>query len=140
MSRRKLKFTTGILVVAAAIGVLVGVSFQGNMAYYIEVDDYLSKGSAAYGDAFKVRGFVVVDSIRRVPGVLRLEFEINDGEGGRALTVRYDKEVPDTFVEDAEVVVKGALTPEGVFQADTLLAKCPSKYEAEIKQPGAQTS
>ena len=72
--------------------------------------------------------------------MLRLEFEMNDGEGGRALTVRYDKEVPDTFVEDAEVVVKGALTPEGVFQADTLLAKCPSKYEAEIKQPGAQTS
>ena len=140
MSRRKAKFVTGILVVAAAIGVLVGVSFQGNMAYYIEVNDYLSKGSAAYGDAFKVRGYVVADSVQREPGKLGIEFEMNDGEGGPSLTVRYDKEVPDTFVDDAEVVVKGALTPEGAFEADTLLAKCPSKYEVEIEPPGTQTS
>jgi cytochrome c-type biogenesis protein CcmE len=140
MARRKLKFLSGILVVAAAIGVLVGVSFQGNMAYYIEVNDYISKGSAAYGDAFKVRGFVVAESIQRDPGTLGVEFEMNDGEGGPGMTVRYAKEVPDTFVDDAEVVVKGALTPDGVFDADTLLAKCPSKYEPVIEETGGQTS
>lgn len=140
MSRRQWKFASGILVVAAAIGVLVGVSIQGNMAYYIEVADYLSKGPSAYGGNFRVKGFVVPDTIVREPGVLGAVFEMSDGDGGRSLRVRYGKELPDTFVDEAEVVVEGEMSPEGVFEAHTLLAKCPSKYETEIQQPVETTS
>ena len=43
----------------------------------------------------------------------------------------YAKETPDTFVDGSEVVVEGSLGADGVFVAHTLLAKCPSKYEAQ---------
>ena len=47
--------------------------------------------------------------------------------------------IPDTFVDEADVVVEGARRPDGVFEATTLLAKCPSKYEsAQAGSPIAQ--
>ena len=40
-------------------------------------------------------------------------------------------ETPDLFKDGAEVVVEGRLAAAGgVFQADKLFAKCPSKFEA----------
>jgi cytochrome c-type biogenesis protein CcmE len=51
----------------------------------------------------------------------------------------YSGIVPDTFKDDAEVVLKGTLTPDG-FKVDPngVMAKCPSKYEpmAGATQPG----
>ena len=51
-------------------------------------------------------------------------------EGGATLPVDYHGIIPDTFVDDADVVVEGSLADGGDFHATTLLAKCPSKYEA----------
>jgi cytochrome c-type biogenesis protein CcmE len=59
-----------------------------------------------------------------------LEFTIM--EGGKSLPVIYRGMVPDTFRAGREIVIEGHLDSGGVFQADTILTKCPSKYE-----PGA---
>ena len=43
-------------------------------------------------------------------------------------------ETPDLFKDGAEVVVEGRLVANGAgrhFEADKLMAKCPSKFEAE---------
>ena len=51
----------------------------------------------------------------------------------------YTGVVPDTFKNDAEVVLKGTLSPEGFHVSPNgVMAKCPSKYEA--KPGGAPTS
>ncbi len=131
MSKRQLKFLIGILVVSGAITVLVAVSLQGNMAYYVEVSDYLERGPGGGQGNFRVKGQVVPGTIQREPAKLGVVFEMSDGQG--VMVVRYAKELPDTFVEDAEVVVEGEMTPEGVFEAHTLLAKCPSKYEPDAE-------
>jgi cytochrome c-type biogenesis protein CcmE len=55
-------------------------------------------------------------------------FVVTDGDA--ELAVRYHGIVPDTFVDNADVVVEGRLAGDGTFEAHTLLAKCPSKYEA----------
>ncbi|NIM07412.1 MAG: cytochrome c maturation protein CcmE, partial [Armatimonadetes bacterium] len=60
-----------------------------------------------------------------------LKFTIIDSDGDKVLPVVFRGVAPDTFKEDADVVAEGYLTPEGVFQASTILAKCPSRYEAE---------
>ena len=45
--------------------------------------------------------------------------------------------VPDTFQPDAEVVLKGVLGPDGfVVQPNGVMAKCPSKYEAQVDTKG----
>jgi cytochrome c-type biogenesis protein CcmE len=36
---------------------------------------------------------------------------------------------PDTFKDEAEVVLHGTLAADG-FHADQVVAKCPSKYQA----------
>jgi len=138
MPSRRLKFVTGFLVVGAAIAVLVAVSIQGNMAYYIEVSDYLSRDQASLQGNFRVRGNVIPGTIEKEPGKLGAIFDIGD-EHDR-LTIRYAKELPDTFVDHAEVVVEGEMTADGVFEAHTLLAKCPSKYEAQFKEAQQQPS
>src|SRR5919107_1242241 len=40
--------------------------------------------------------------------------------------------VPDSFKDEAEVVLKGTLTPSGfTVEPNGVMAKCPSKYEAK---------
>ncbi len=80
-------------------------------------------------------------SIERDVSRLRVSFAVqNDpphagGPTGTTLPVMYSSlETPDLFKDGAEVVVEGVLTaagPEGIFRADKVLAKCPSKFEAE---------
>lgn len=55
--------------------------------------------------------------------------------GAHQMTVTYRGVVPDVFAPDVEVVVEGKLSQDGVFDASTLLAKCPSRYEG-TDQPG----
>ena len=131
MSKQRWKFVVGIAVVAMAILVLVGVSIQGNMAYYIDVADYLANDPSALTGNYRVKGNVVPDSISKDPGKLGAVFAMSDTVG--TMTVRFEKELPDTFVDGAEVVVEGVMGPDGVFQAHTLLAKCPSKYETDLE-------
>ncbi len=54
----------------------------------------------------------------------------------KTVTVRYTGIVPDNFKDDAEVIVTGTLGSDGVFTGTEVLAKCPSKYEAEEKNNG----
>ena len=53
--------------------------------------------------------------------------------GSGTITVRFRKGLPDTFRDEAEVVVEGAMGADGNVEAHTLLAKCPSKYEVELE-------
>ena len=130
-----IKFAVGGTVVVAALGVLMAVSFEGNMAYYVEVGEFLQPGSRAMQSNYRVRGDVVAGTIVKRAGELGAEFEMTDGT--HAIRVRYLQEVPDTFVDHAEVVVEGEMGPDKVFLAHTLLAKCPSKYEAEAGRGAA---
>ena len=84
-------------------------------------------GKPAMRGNYRVRGNVVPGTIVKRAGELGAEFEMTDGT--HAIRVRYLQEVPDTFVDHAEVVVEGEMGPDQVFLAHTLLAKCPSKYE-----------
>ena len=60
--------------------------------------------------------------------------------GDTSLPVVYSGVVPDAFKQNADVVVEGSLTRAGTFEADSLLVKCPSKYEAapedQVKEGG----
>ena len=61
-----------------------------------------------------------------------LSFRLGDVEGGDAVAVRYVGAVPDLFEPGRHVFIRGKLV-QGTFVAepDTLMTKCPSRYEAE---------
>jgi cytochrome c-type biogenesis protein CcmE len=55
---------------------------------------------------------------------------------GQTVDARYTGVVPDTFKDDAEVVLKGTLAQDGFTVArDGVMAKCPSKYEPKAGAP-----
>ena len=63
----------------------------------------------------------------------QIRFVISDG--GHSLPVVYSGIVPDIFRPGITVVVEGHYTGQGPFQAQTLLAKCPSKFQAATPGP-----
>jgi cytochrome c-type biogenesis protein CcmE len=91
----------------------------------------------------QLHGYVVPGSRMRKPDTLDWKFKVQNfparsGEPGHVVDAYYTGIVPDTFKDEAEVVLKGQLGPNG-FQVgkDGVVAKCPSKYEAAASQAGA---
>jgi cytochrome c-type biogenesis protein CcmE len=64
----------------------------------------------------------------------QITFTISDSNG-QSLPVVYSGIVPDIFAPGIQVVVEGHYTGQGPFQAQTLLAKCPSKFTAATPTP-----
>ncbi len=128
---KKKKFLIGGLIVLAAIAYLGYVSFQSAATYYYEVGELLVQGSSVYGETVRVNGQVIPGSVEQQTDGLSLRFAIADIDGEESLTVVYQGVVPDAFKVGNSVVVEGHLNSSGVFQGDTLMPKCPSKYLPE---------
>ena len=129
--RRKRVLIPG-LAVLLAISYLGYVAFSGAAMYYLTVDELLARGAAAYGEDVRLSGKVLPDSVETDPATNTLRFSIADKKNttGTSIPVVYSGVVPDAFKPDADVVLEGKLTTAGTFEADNLLVKCPSKYQA----------
>ena len=135
---RRKRFLIVGLAVAIALGYLGFTAFQGASMYYLTVDELLARNDA-YGERVRVMGKVEDGSVVRNSETNTLRFAVTD-ENGMSLPVVYSGMVPDAFKHGADVVVEGSLTRAGTFEADSLLVKCPSKYEAapedQVKEDG----
>ncbi len=80
------------------------------------------------GQGVRVGGNLVQNSIKEDVKDSKISFAISDG--GRQLQVSYNGVVPDTFDKATQVIAEGKLGSDGTFTASTVLAKCPSKYDA----------
>jgi len=131
MDKRRMKFLilgTGVLVSMTFL-LVVGMNRPGSMVYYLTVTEFLQQSDPTAGD-YRVNGKVERGSIERLPTGEDVLFVMTDEEQDTAIPVSYHGIIPDTFVDGAAVVVEGRLQDDGTFLAHTLLAKCPSKYEA----------
>jgi cytochrome c-type biogenesis protein CcmE len=98
---------------------------SGSAAFYLTVEELQKEGPSQR--TVRVAGIIVEESIVWRVRDLVLEFEISDQSG--RLPVTYHGSRPDMFRDGAEVVAEGLYTGRGIFEAETLLLKCPSKYE-----------
>lgn len=133
MKGRK-RFVVGLAVVAGALGYLLYTAMGSSVSYYLSVGEAVARAATLGDRGVRVSGVVQANSIHWDPATLRLEFSL--AEGGAQLPVRYQGVRPDLFEGGRQVVVEGRFTPEGVFSANTLLVKCPSKYESAVPEPG----
>ncbi len=123
----KAKFLTGGVAVVAMIGVLIATSFSGSTTDYLTIAEVKALGPGQPRNS-RVAGEIVPDSVRYDTADLHLTFEIRD-ETGR-LSISYHGPQPDMLVDAVEAVAIGKYNPAtGVFEAEELLMKCPSKYE-----------
>jgi cytochrome c-type biogenesis protein CcmE len=130
--RLPLSFILGGLVILAAVIYLVYANTQANAVYYMNVNE-LKGCTICTTQSIRVAGVVQSGSIVRNDQKQLIHFVIT--AGGQSLAVVYSGVVPDIFQAGIQVVVEGHYTGTGPFQAQTLLAKCPSKFQAATPTP-----
>src|SRR5215831_12460502 len=130
MKRKQLKFVVGSVVIILTLAYLAYSGYQDSKSYFQTVPEVFAMKEAAYGVTMQVSGDVVAGSkIRNDNG--QVEFVI--GQEPQTLRVRYVGKgpLPDTLIDRATAVASGKLGRDGVFVADSITAKCASKYEKE---------
>ncbi len=125
---RKKRFLIGGIIVFLAIGYLGYMGFQGSATYYYTVSEFMEQGNSIYGENVRVNGQVAPGSVEQEAQGTILRFTLIGVDEKESLPVVYEGVVPDTFKVGNEVVVEGQLNSDGIFQAHTLMPKCPSKY------------
>jgi cytochrome c-type biogenesis protein CcmE len=138
MSHKAIKIGLTAVVLATAFSALLFTTLQDNLQYYKYVDEVVASPHEWEGKTMQVHGYVVPGSIRGTDD--RLNWKFNLQRNGKVISAVYSGPPPDTFKDDAEVVLTGQLSQDG-FTATAMTAKCPSKYEeAPPAGPAATTT
>ena len=153
--RGSLKFILGGVLILVAIAYLIFSSTQASAEYFMTVDELKAKGPAVVGQNLRVSGAVIGSTINYDPKAMLLSFEVAqvpgdnatvEAEGGLAavlhaavtdptrahLSVSYSGPKPDMLKDEAQAIMTGHHGPDGVFHADELLLKCPTKYQEAV--------
>ncbi|HQY60114.1 MAG: cytochrome c maturation protein CcmE [Myxococcales bacterium] len=129
---------TGLLIViplvmaAAAVVGLVFTGMEGKGIYSKPVDELVKAKGAFKGRAVRAEGNLVHGTLQKREQPCEYRFTIE--KNGVQVPVRFAQcVVPDTFRDvpdmDVAVTVEGELLADNSFEATSVLAKCPSKYE-----------
>lgn len=121
------KFILGGIVILAMVVFLIVTSLQSTGVYYLTVDEARTQLRPGGTQVVRINGVADMQSVKWDAQNLKLAFDIV--EGNQRLPVVYHGVKPDTFEQSESVVVEGTLAGNGVFDARTLLVKCPSRYE-----------
>ncbi|MCX6056128.1 MAG: cytochrome c maturation protein CcmE [Chloroflexi bacterium] len=144
----------GSIIMVLAVVILVATSARTSAQYYLTVDELVSGKSGRTAD-LRISGVVLGDSIYYDSGSGTLSFTIAnipgdnkeiEAAGGLArvlheaaidpansrIDVAYHGERPDLLKNEAQAILTGSLGPGGVFVAEELLLKCPSRYEESL--------
>jgi cytochrome c-type biogenesis protein CcmE len=144
---RHQKLIIGVVLIGLAIGYLIATSIQNTAVYYHTIPEIRAR-QLGPNEVVRVNGWVRPGTIEKFPDGSGARFLMYDAaDPSQTMVVTYRGLLPDTFVDGSEVVVEGKLNSSGgtarapmtlasgatsdlQFEATTLLAKCPSKFEA----------
>lgn len=121
----------GLVVLAAFVAVGFKM-FTKSVAYYRTPTEVI----AQRGVHVRLSGTVVPGTIVTDSAAGTVTFDVTDNTTD--VTVVYTGPKPDTLQDGGEAVAEGALGADGRFAADTLFAKCPSKFQTQDEQPAQQ--
>jgi cytochrome c-type biogenesis protein CcmE len=149
------KFIIGGVLILAAVVYLIASSTQASAEYFMTVDELKAKGQEVLGRNLRISGAIIGDTIQYDPKTLTLSFtvaqvpgdnKVIDAQGGLAavlhqavidperahLKVVYVGPKPDLLRNEAQAIMTGHLAEDGIFYADELLLKCPTRYEEAV--------
>jgi cytochrome c-type biogenesis protein CcmE len=136
MTHRYIKIGVTAAVLVAAFSALLWTTLREGTEYFKHVDEVMVNPQAWEGKRLQLHGYVVPGSLFVKPNTLEYKFKVQNnpahsGPTGAVVDAYYKGIVPDTFKDEAEVVLKGQLSPDGFkTEPNGVVAKCPSKYEA----------
>jgi len=127
-------FVGGAVAIVLSLAYLVYGGIQQGATYWVTVGELEQHAPGTLPARVRLGGTVAPGTIRWDASHRHLRFVVTDGR--HALPVAYSGIVPDIFADGRQVVIEGALDRAGTFEATTLLAKCPTKYNpADPKTP-----
>ncbi|MCB0118878.1 MAG: cytochrome c maturation protein CcmE [Anaerolineales bacterium] len=149
------KFLIGGALILAAVVYLIASSTSASAEYFMTVDELNQEGASAVNKSVRLSGAVIGDTIQYDSANLMLTFEVAhvpgdnneiEAEGGLAavlhaavidpsrsrIKVSYEGVMPDLLRNEAQAIMTGKLGDDGVFHAEELLLKCPTKYEEAV--------
>jgi cytochrome c-type biogenesis protein CcmE len=154
---QRTKFILGGAFILAAVVYLIYSSTQASAQYFYTVDQVKVEGASAVGKSLRLSGAVLGDTIQYDASTLTLTFDIAhvsgdnseiEAQGGLAevlyqavndptrqrVTVVYVGPKPDLLRGEAQAIMTGQVGEDGIFYADELLLKCPTKYEQAVPE------
>ena len=153
----KAKFVIGGLLIVAAVVYLIVSSTQASAQYFLTVDELADRKGSEIGRDVRVSGAVIGETVVYDPETLTLEFTVAhvpgdnseiEAQGGLAkvlydavndpnrtrMPVVYIGPKPDLLRHEAQAIMTGEMGEDGIFYADELLLKCPTKYEEAVPE------
>jgi cytochrome c-type biogenesis protein CcmE len=151
------KFVIGGILILGAVIFLIWTATAASAEYFLTIDELNAKGSSVTDKNLRVSGAVIGDSIQYDAQNLTLSFEVAhvpadnlaiETEGGLAdalhqavldpsrarMKVVYVGPRPDLLRNEAQAIMTGHLGEDGVFYAEELLLKCPTRYEEAVPE------
>lgn len=151
------KFVIGGVLILGAVVFLIWTATISSSEYFMTIDELHTKGASIMNRNLRVSGAVIGDTIQYDAQSLTLTFEVahvpadnvalaTDGGLAQALheavvdpsrsrmTIVYVGPKPDLLRNEAQAIVTGHLGDDGVFYAEELLLKCPTKYEEAVPE------
>jgi cytochrome c-type biogenesis protein CcmE len=130
------KFIVAGIIVIVAIVYLTVSGFKQSSVYYLEVHELINNPGVYKSKGVRISGDIKDGTTKKDLHKKYLEFIMED-ETGATMKVVYRGLVPDAYEEGNQVIVEGKYDKTtNTFNANTLLVKCPSKYEAEVTEDG----
>ena len=124
----KAKYFIGIVIIIVFV-IFGALSFRKTLTPYVSFAE-----ARKTGNTVQVIGEVVFPEVKYDINVHQLQFPIMDENQDRIMVV-YSGTKPANFEQATKVVVIGRYE-NGIFEADQLLVKCPSKYQGLSSKPG----
>jgi cytochrome c-type biogenesis protein CcmE len=141
--------------IVAAIIFLIVSSTRTTAQFFLTVEELFEMGDEAMGRELTVEGVVDGDTIEYDASSLTLRFTVVHipgdmdeierlgglSEAARLALLNPDSSrlpvvvngpKPDLLQHQAQAIISGSLSPDGIFFGDELLLKCPTRYESEI--------
>ena len=151
----RLKFIIGGGLFLIAVVLMVISATKATAEFFMTVRELQAGDEGLVGQNLRVSGAVVGESITYYPESDQLQFMIAhipgddreiDSTGGLSwvlhqavndpnnprLIIVYRGGPPDMLRDEAQAILTGTLNTDGVFMAEELLLKCPTKYEEAL--------
>ena len=130
------KIFISFLILSVGLGYLAFMAFQSATVYYYTVGELQDQSPTSYGKLVRVSGKLVPQSFHRDENSTLAHFSLTDGSA--SLVAAHDGILPDLFFnEHSEIILEGSSSPNGIFDSQNIIVKCPSKYvAAEDNQEG----
>lgn len=125
--KRQVRLIVSLSAAVVLAAALVYFSFSGSAE---AVGPSKLIAAATPGKSYQLTGKVVDGTITKQGAVT--SFRVRDRNGHASVPVRYSGAVPDTFKDGREIIV--TVRKQGasfVGEKDSLVTKCPSKYQAK---------